>query len=149
MDAMYQASKLEFKQGVLSKATIQNARYLDELDFQPDHPNEDEHFVKAGEDFIAFGVFDGHGSNGRGQNVAKFASDKLYNYFGSSSWRSVVRSPKRIPEALTEFFRSVESEFFDSIKHIIAETEDLKASIPPVSPHRLADQDVMCVFHRP
>ena len=128
------ASKRGLEEGVshVSSATIQNARLVHGTGhFQSTHPNEDEHFVVSEEKFKAFGVLDGHGHSA--QNVAKFARDKFRTFLETKSWLNVVRSSKDITEALTEFFRSVEADFFASIKDIVTEIESLIALIPPVS----------------
>eukprot|EP00731_Ephydatia_muelleri_P028924 Em0020g568a len=125
------ASKRGLEEGVshVSSATIQNARLVHGTGhFQSTHPNEDEHFVVSEKKFKAFGVLDGHGHSA--QNVAKFASDKFRTFLETKSWLTVVRSSKDITEALSEFFRSVEADFFASIKGIVTEIESLIASIP-------------------
>lgn len=157
-ESAHHVGRVDFEEGVsssqISKATIENARCLEGREFQPDHPNEDEHFVISEQDFKVFGVLDGHGAEGLAQNVAKFAREKFCSYFRTNSWRHVIHSSKSVPTALTEFFRSVEADYFDSIKGIITENERLKTSIPSVSAH-LSFRPIrtvvrsLCIFHRP
>ena len=112
-----------------SVATLQNARYC--LDHMPssDHPNEDRHFSLEGGNFQALGVFDGHD----GPRAAGFASNFLLELFNTTSWKKVAQSGhEHIPQALSEFFRATETEFFRSIRSSIREKEALQAVIPSV-----------------
>ena len=152
--ALNSAHGLEEGVSRVSSATIQNARLVDGTDsFQSTHPNEDEHFVVSKHNFKAFGVLDGHGHSASSHNVAKFARDKFCTFLETKSWQHVVRSSKGITEALTEFFKSVEGEFFADIKGIITEVERLKAAIPSVSTPPSPSGWALCrlniVFRRP
>ena len=113
-----------------SVASLENARY--HLDGIPtsDHPNEDRNFAVEGHveggTFQTFGVFDGHD----GPRAAGFASNYIVDLFNSPSWRRIVAGD--IPQALEEFFKAADKDFFQSIKSSIDEKEALQSVIPPV-----------------
>lgn len=113
-----------------SQATLENARYS--LDKAPmaDHPNEDRYFSLAGPNYKVFGVFDGHD----GSRAAGFASNYMMQLFDTPSWTNISRqgNPRIVEEALGEFFRATEKDFFRSIQGHINEKEALQSRIPPV-----------------
>ena len=116
--------------GPHSEATLENERYsLDEL-HRPDHHNEDRSFVVRERDYRVFAVFDGHD----GQRAAGFASNYMYQLFQTTSWSSVVAkaSSNLLCEALGEFFKATDKDFFQSIQEFVEEKESLQRSIPQV-----------------
>ena len=113
----------------LSAATLENARYSLEHFHTSDHPNEDRHFIVDMGYFQVFAVFDGHD----GERAAHLASTYMEQLFKSQSWDSIVRqSGEYISDALMEFFRATEKEFFGSIRSYIDERNRLQARIPQV-----------------
>ncbi len=113
-----------------SQATLENEHYsLDGL-CTPDHANEDRYFSLENSDYRVFAVFDGHD----GGRAAGFASSYMHQLFATPSWNHIVAQakPAIIHEALNEFFKVTEQDFFKSIQRFIAETEYLQSIIPQV-----------------
>lgn len=116
-----------------SQATLENARYSLQLAPLADHTNEDRHFALEGPNYKVFGVFDGHD----GPRAAGFASNYMMQLFDTTSWISVVKNGNSsiIHEALVEFFRATEKDFFKSIQRYIDEKEITQRRIPSVCTH--------------
>lgn len=113
-----------------STSTLENARYSLESGPKPDHPNEDRYFAIENRTFKAFAVLDGHD----GERAVGFASSYLRELFYNASWeRAIATGGEIVPQALEEFFKATEREFFKSIRKVIDEVQSLKAMIPPVS----------------
>lgn len=113
-----------------SQATLENERYSLDGGAASDHSNEDRHFSLEGHNFKVFGVFDGHD----GPRAVGFASNYMMSLFDTISWRkiSVEANPSIICEALAEFFRVTEKDFFGSIQQYIEEKKSLQMLIPQV-----------------
>ena len=113
-----------------SLSTLENARYSLESEPKPDHPNEDRHFALENRTFKVFAVFDGHD----GGRAAGFASYYMRQLFSAVSWeRAVTTGGEIIAQAMDQFFRTTDKEFFSSIRQYITEVQSLKSVIPPVS----------------
>lgn len=113
-----------------SLSTLENARYSLESDPKPDHPNEDRHFALENRTFKVFAVFDGHD----GGRAAGFTSYYMRQLFSAVSWeRAVMTGGEIIAQAMDQFFRTTDKEFFNSIRQYISEVQSLKSVIPPVS----------------
>ena len=114
-----------------SAATLENARYCVDGIPTSDHPNEDRHFALDGGTYLAFGVFDGHD----GPRVAGFASNYLMELFNTSSWKKIAENQDMdmIGQAMGEFFKATEKDFFKSISRSVLEKDSLQAVIPSVS----------------
>ena len=111
-------------------STLENARYSLEEGSKPDHPNEDRYFALETRTFKAFAVFDGHD----GERAVGLASSYMRELFYNVSWeRAVAKGGEVVPQALEEFFKATDREFFKSIRQYITELQSLKAIIPPVS----------------
>ena len=127
---------LQTQKSAHSVATLENARYQAHGIPRSEHPNEDRHLELEGENFKVFAVFDGHD----GPRAAGFAANYFYEYFNTESWKSLITQRTQvqremIPDALKEFFRAAEKEFFNSIRPAIVEKQQLQRTIPSVSVH--------------
>ena len=113
-----------------SQASLENERYSLERGGSSDHPNEDRYFATKGPGYKIFAVFDGH----EGPRAAGFASNYMMQLFDTPSWSHIVRqdNPAIICEALHEFFRTTENDYFKSIQPFIDEKERLQKKIPSV-----------------
>lgn len=110
-----------------SGATLENARYHVDGIPTSDHTNEDRHFALDGGDFQAFGVFDGHD----GPRAAGFTSNFIMELFTTRSWKTIVSTGGMdIVQALPEFFRAAERDFFNGLRRYIEEKNALQAVIP-------------------
>lgn len=107
-------------------ASLENARYHLDMNPTSDHPNEDRHFAIQRDNFLSFGVFDGHD----GPKAAGFASNYIVEVLSSPSWHRI--EARDIPLALGEVFQTIDKEFFRSMKSRIDEMEALQSVIPPV-----------------
>ena len=113
-----------------SSSTLENARYSPQEDPKADHPNEDRYFALEKGQFKVFAVFDGHD----GGRTAGFASSYMWELFSASSWdRAVSTGGEIVAQALEQFFKTTDREWFRSIRPYITETQSLKSVIPPVS----------------
>lgn len=113
-----------------SSSTLENARYSLDSDPRPDHPNEDRYFALENRSFKVFAVFDGHD----GGRAAGFASSYMRELFHAVSWeRALASGGEVVPQALEQFFKATEREFFKGIQPIISEVQSLKSVIPSVS----------------
>lgn len=114
-----------------STATLENERYSLDGIARPDHENEDRSFHHEELDYVVFGVFDGHD----GSRASGFASAYMRSLFDMQSWRSILGNPNTdiMRQAMGEFFRDTEKEFFKSIQKFIDEKDRLQQAIPQVS----------------
>ena len=113
-----------------STATLENERYSLDSIYRPDHDNEDRSFHHEEEDYVVFGVFDGHD----GSRASGFASTYMRSLFDMQSWRSILMNPNPdiMRQAMGEFFKDTEREFFKSIQKFIDEKNRLQQVIPQV-----------------
>ena len=113
-----------------SFSSLENARYSLQDDPKADHPNEDRYFALEKGQFKVFAVFDGHD----GGRTAGFASNYMRELFSATSWdRAVSSGGEIVAQALEQFFKTTDKEWFRSIRSYITEIQSLKSVIPPVS----------------
>ena len=113
-----------------SEATVENARYRPGGEPTSDHQNEDRFFSLEQENSTVFAVFDGHD----GSRAVGFVSSIYMEYFKTDSWKNVTAFyMTEVEEALREFFRAAETEFFKNIRSYTLEKNRLQAVIPKVS----------------
>ena len=105
-----------------------NARYSSVDAPQPDHWNEDAHFIITEQPrFKAMAVFDGHD----GPNAVELVGGHFHELFTRQFLHEVKEQD--VCRVLEKFFASAEHQFFQRIQMFIAEKKALQSRIPEVS----------------
>ena len=127
-------SPLPLPRNLLSMYSTENARYSVAEAPRPDHPNDDRffHYSNPGNNFKAFGVFDGHDGN----NASDFASEYMEKYMeeifltkvgDDSEIKSTLQD--RIEKTLCEMFLKTDGAFFRRIESVLKEKKQIRKAL--------------------
>ena len=127
-------SPLPLPRNLLSMYSTENACYSVAEAPRPDHPNDDKffHCSNPGNNFKAFGVFDGHDGN----NASDFASEYMEKYMeeifltkvgDDSEIKSTLQD--RIEKTLCEMFLRTDGAFFRRIESVLKEKKQIRKAL--------------------